>query len=112
MRFQVAEKDDKVGNNGNGTKSSNRFVAVCPLTGVELNGATPAYLIVRSKKTKKNDTSATAASAAATAGADDESPNVLSERAIREVGAESFRKSTVHSMRKVLSHLPPQLRAV
>ena len=67
-------------------------VAVCPLTGVQLNGATPAYLIVRSKKTKKDDTSATAASAAATAGADDESPNVLSERAIREVGAESLQE--------------------
>mmetsp|Transcript_35760 Transcript_35760/g.78347 ORF Transcript_35760/g.78347 Transcript_35760/m.78347 type:complete len:361 (+) Transcript_35760:98-1180(+) len=92
VRFQVAEKDEKVDSNGNGTKSADRFVAVCPLTGVELNGATPAYLIVRSKKSKKDDTPCAAAGAAAAAGADDESPNVLSERAIREVGAESLQE--------------------
>mmetsp|Transcript_26355 Transcript_26355/g.76061 ORF Transcript_26355/g.76061 Transcript_26355/m.76061 type:complete len:331 (-) Transcript_26355:1465-2457(-) len=82
LRFQVIERD------GNG--SGSKYAAVCPLTGVELNGSSPAILIVKNKapkKKKSKDEDKVGASAES-----DASPNVLSERAIREVGIDSLQE--------------------
>ena len=86
VRFQVSQKD------GNGSGSGPKYAAVCPLTGVELNGSSPAILIVKNKapkkmKSKDNDKAAQASHSDA-----DASPNVLSERAIREVGVEALQE--------------------
>ena len=86
VRFQVTQND------GNGSGSGPKYAAVCPLTGVELNGSSPAILIVKikapkKKKSKDNDKAAQASQSDA-----DASPNVLSERAIREVGVEALQE--------------------
>lgn len=67
VRFQVTRRGDA---------ATGSHIAVCPLTGVELNGSTPALLIVQ-RKAGKDDGDRFAARVG---------PNVLSERAIREVG--------------------------
>ena len=46
VRFQVIEKDG-------GNSSGSKYAAVCPLTGVEINGSSPAILIVKEKAPKK-----------------------------------------------------------
>mmetsp|Transcript_34789 Transcript_34789/g.52521 ORF Transcript_34789/g.52521 Transcript_34789/m.52521 type:complete len:274 (+) Transcript_34789:141-962(+) len=60
--------------------SQQRHIPVCPITGVELNGAVAAFLIVRTKSKKKKNKEEE----------DTTQPNVISERAIREMGIESL----------------------
>ena len=85
VRFQVIEKD---GGNSTGSKHA----AVCPLTGVEINGSSPAILIVKEKAPKKKKSKDEDTSKAGASAESDTSPNVLSERAIREVGIDSLQE--------------------
>ena len=86
VRFQVIERD------GNGSGSGPKYAAVCPLTGVELNGASPAILIVKNKPPKKKKNKDDEKAVPQAAEKSDTSPNVLSERAIREVGIDSLQE--------------------
>jgi hypothetical protein len=53
----------------------------CPITGIELNGSVPAFLIVQSKKSKTNRIESVD---------EQQHPNVLSEKAIKEMGMEGL----------------------
>ena len=86
VRFQVTQKDE------NGSGSGPKYAAVCPLTGVELNGSSPAILIVKNKPPKKKKSKDNDKAALASESDADVSPNVLSERAIREVGVDSLQE--------------------
>lgn len=86
VRFQVSQKD------GNGSGSGPKYAAVCPLTGVELNGSSPAILIVKNKAPKKKKSKDNDEAAQDSHSDADASPNVLSERAIREVGVEALQE--------------------
>ena len=86
VRFQVSQKE------GNGSGSGPKYAAVCPLTGVELNGSSPAILIVKNKAPKKKKSKDNDKAAQASQSDADASPNVLSERAIREVGVEALQE--------------------
>ena len=66
VRFQL---EKKVSN------GDNLRVPVCPITSVELNGIQPAFLIVKSKQKNKG-----------VDGNGEDGPNVLSEKAIKEMG--------------------------
>ena len=83
VRFQATKQDGSSKCSGSGPK----YAAVCPLTGVELNGSSPAILIVKNKPPKKKKSEHEDKTAES-----DMSPNVLSERAIREVGIESLQE--------------------
>jgi len=72
VRFQLTKKVT----NGEDTR-----VPICPITSVELNGIQPAFLIVK-RKLKKTSTEEKNES--------DDGPNVLSERAMKEMGLESL----------------------
>ena len=91
-RFHVIRRDaTNLGGGGGGGEygKSDRYVAACPIIGVELVGSVPAYLIVRSKRDKKNKGGRDEAdgSGEGEGSSDaDEQPNVLSERAVREMG--------------------------
>jgi len=67
VHFQLAKKV---------SNGDNLRVPVCPITSVELNGIQPAFLVVKRKRRKKDE------------GNDvrDENPNVLSEKAMKEMG--------------------------
>lgn len=73
VRFQLIQKQQVHG--------EDVTVPVCPVTSVELNGLQPAYLIVKTKmkkkKTKEKDDGEHD---------DNDGPNVLSDRAIKEMG--------------------------
>lgn len=63
-------------------KTSNKmeYIPTCPITGDELNGIQPAFVIVKTKlKTKSKSNNEL-----------DENVNVLSERAIKEMGTEAL----------------------
>jgi len=68
--------------------SNEKYVPTCPITNVEFNGKQPAFVIVKKKLKKDNKAAASLASS------EDEQKenkvNVLSERAIKEIGMESL----------------------
>lgn len=70
VRFQL---EKKVSN------GDNLRVPVCPITSVELNGIQPAFLVVKNKQKKKG-----------VDGNEEEGPNVLSEKAIKEMGVDAL----------------------
>jgi hypothetical protein len=80
VRFHVTTSSSQGNNNGNA--SSDRYIAACPITGSEIgSGNVPSYVIVRTKDKKRNTDE------------EDEvakNPNVLSERAIKEMGVEGL----------------------
>ena len=81
VRFQVTKK--------NGSDEGQMLVPICPITGIDLNGLQPAYLVVMKKKGKqKRDTSIKGSSH--DKGDDEYQPNVLSEKAIKEMGLEAL----------------------
>jgi len=61
------------------TKNSDHkfIVPSCPITGIELNGSVPAFLIIQSKKIKPTNL---------TSHVDIQHPNVISEKGIKEMG--------------------------
>lgn len=85
VRFHVTTTSQQ-GDNGTGSQTA-KYTPTCPITGSEIgSGNVPCYLIVRTKskdkKNKKND-----------GDVDDEvehNPNVLSERAIKEMGIQGL----------------------
>ncbi|KAL9178554.1 hypothetical protein ACHAXT_001892 [Thalassiosira profunda] len=82
VRFHVTKSTSQDGGNGNG-KGHQQYVAACPITGSEIgSGNVPSFVIVRTKSKDKKKTEE-----------DDEvarNPNVLSERAIKEMGIEGL----------------------
>lgn len=62
-------------------KNEELNIPICPITGAELNGLQPAYLVVKTKKKNKKDKSSNN---------EDEGPNVLSDKAIKEMGVEAL----------------------
>lgn len=78
-RFQLLKKVS------NGVET---FVPICPITSVELNGIQPAYLIVKmkSKNTKRDRVGVD------TDNVHEEIPNVLSEKAIKEMGIDALQE--------------------
>lgn len=56
-------------------------IPICPITAAELNGLQPAYLVVKTKKKNKKDKASNI---------EDEGPNVLSDKAIKEMGIEAL----------------------
>jgi hypothetical protein len=71
-RFQLVQKAS------NGVDTS---IPICPITSVELNGIQPAFLIVNGKGKKNGGPSAR-----------DVAPNVLSEKAIKEMGIDALQE--------------------
>lgn len=76
-----------VSNNGGGG-GVDTFVPICPITSVELNGIQPAYLIIKRKDTAKRGKGEDI---------DDDNareriPNVLSEKAIKEMGMDALQE--------------------
>lgn len=87
VRFQLTKKVS----NGDDTR-----VPVCPITSVDLNGIQPAILIVKSKK-KENSS-----------GQDrNESPNVLSEKGMKEIGFEALQEEYGPFKKEDLVRLAP-----
>ncbi|KAL7529456.1 hypothetical protein ACHAWF_002982 [Thalassiosira exigua] len=79
VRFHVIKASSSQASNSNGDGASRSYAAACPITGSDIgSGNVPSFLIVRSKakdkkKAEKEDEVAS-------------NPNVLSERAIKEMG--------------------------
>jgi hypothetical protein len=71
VRFQLAKKV---------SNGCNLRVPVCPITSVELNGIQPAFVLVKRKNRKKDE------------GNDDGHPNVLSEKAMKEMGDDALQE--------------------
>ena len=80
-------------NNGNG---KGRYSATCPITSADIgSGNVPSFVIVRSKnpkksKDKKKDISSSTTHTDETSEIDELGPNVISERAIKEMGIEGL----------------------
>jgi hypothetical protein len=88
VRFQIMKLQDEsfVAGGGGGSlarRESSSYVPVCPVTGTVLNGAQPAFLLVTSSKPKKNKQTSTDE-------VEQDRPNVISERAIKEIGIEAL----------------------
>lgn len=77
--FHVAQFETK--RSSSSISSSSSILPVCPLTGEELNGQSAAFFIIRSPTSSKNST---------TTCTSEQQSNVLSERAIKEMGMESL----------------------
>jgi len=72
VRFRLIKKE---------IKNEKVNIPICPITGAELNGLQPAYLVVKTKKKNKKDK---------VSNNEDEGPNVLSDKAIKEMGVEAL----------------------
>ena len=79
VRFHLVKESNLSNNN------TNIFTPACPFTAEPLNGSHAAYVIV-SKKKKKNDSS----NSITTCDNNDVKPNVISDRAIKQIGIESI----------------------
>jgi len=89
VRFHVIRKrvDDGSGEGRAKSGGEGQWVPACPISGAELTGSVPAFLVVRrkDKKGKAHDREGCGEADS------DGSPNVLSERAVKEMGAEALR---------------------
>mmetsp|Transcript_8474 Transcript_8474/g.12715 ORF Transcript_8474/g.12715 Transcript_8474/m.12715 type:complete len:341 (+) Transcript_8474:146-1168(+) len=83
VRFQTTEIKTK---NGETQK-----VPVCPITSIELNGLQPAFLIVKKKMKKKKKKKDKNNDEQQETEAEDQ-PNVLSEKAIKQMGADALQE--------------------
>jgi hypothetical protein len=87
VRFQILKLQDESSVAGGGGSlargESSSYVPVCPVTGAVLNGTQPAFLLVTSSKPKKNKQTSTDE-------VEQDRPNVISERAIKEIGIEAL----------------------
>jgi hypothetical protein len=81
MKFQEESSEERRGSVASGESST--YVPVCPVTGTILNGAQPAFLLVTSSQSKKNRQKSTD-------DGEQDRPNVISERAIKEIGIEAL----------------------
>lgn len=70
--------------------SNGKYVPTCPITNVEFNGKQPAFVIVKKQKKKEKDNKAVEASLASSDEQEENKVNVLSERAMKEIGMESL----------------------
>eukprot|EP00986_Skeletonema_menzelii_P020544 scaffold31586_cov160-Skeletonema_menzelii.AAC.3 len=94
VRFYVTDSASSSGGNGNGNGrgTTARYTATCPITSADIgSGNVPSFVIVRSKNPKSKDKKKDSSS-----NNDDETtgvefgPNVISERAIKEMGVEGL----------------------
>ena len=97
VRFQVVESTTVEGN-----RAEKEFVPVCPVTGTELNGTQPPFLIVKSKLNKKNKTKGKANGEAG-----DEGPNVISERVLKEMRIEALQSEFGPFVKEDMIRLAP-----
>eukprot|EP00555_Chaetoceros_dichaeta_P008299 CAMPEP_0198254064 /NCGR_PEP_ID=MMETSP1447-20131203/4438_1 /TAXON_ID=420782 /ORGANISM="Chaetoceros dichaeta, Strain CCMP1751" /LENGTH=366 /DNA_ID=CAMNT_0043939979 /DNA_START=78 /DNA_END=1178 /DNA_ORIENTATION=+ len=95
VRFYVVDQstdDAGAGKSGGGGGTDDRvFFPACPIAGTDLNGLHPTYLIThkktktkKKKKDKKGDNDQDSQ--------DSEGPNVLSEKALKEMGFDSLQE--------------------
>lgn len=94
VRFQVAETAGEAADGGSNGKGSAvmRYTPTCPITGLELLGSVPAVLVVRKKVKKKSKNAHKSITASGGDSEQDVQPNVLSERAIKEMGIPSLQE--------------------
>lgn len=86
VRFQIMKLQEESSEEGRGSVArgvTSTCVPVCPVTGTILNGAQPAFLLVTSSQPKKNRQTSTDE-------VEQDRPNVISERAIKEIGIEAL----------------------
>jgi hypothetical protein len=69
------------------SKDDNKAVPICPVTRTELNGTQPAILVVQKNNKKKSKKSKSKQGAEAN---NNESPNVLCERVVKEMGLDAL----------------------
>eukprot|EP00984_Skeletonema_dohrnii_P008259 scaffold3033_cov119-Skeletonema_dohrnii-CCMP3373.AAC.3 len=93
VRFYVTTSAPSNGgnNNGNGRGTMARYTATCPITSGEIgSGNVPSFVIVRSKNPKSKDKKKNSSSDNDETDGIEFSPNVISERAIKEMGIEGL----------------------
>mmetsp|Transcript_12500 Transcript_12500/g.17990 ORF Transcript_12500/g.17990 Transcript_12500/m.17990 type:complete len:329 (-) Transcript_12500:1828-2814(-) len=85
VRFHMQEQSSSVPDSSNAAGKNREKVPVCPVTGALLNGTHPAFLIVKlsgslkqKKQTRKESDD------------DEQRPNVISERALKEIGIDAL----------------------
>ncbi len=94
VRFQVME-DSKQSHHQGGGKP--KYVAVCPITGSAIgSGSIPSFLVVRSSSANSTDGNGA-----------DSMPNVISERAMQEMGIEKLQDEYGPFEKKDLIRLAP-----
>mmetsp|Transcript_6814 Transcript_6814/g.8606 ORF Transcript_6814/g.8606 Transcript_6814/m.8606 type:complete len:371 (-) Transcript_6814:397-1509(-) len=97
VRFQLMEKTtvSNIQNNGSSSGSSGsrrevvENVPICPITSEELNGIQPVYLIVKQKKNKQKKKHKKSSSSEEE---NDKLPNVISEKAIKQMGIQALQE--------------------
>lgn len=115
VRFYVTMTSSSNGNNGsknishNGRGAAAQYTATCPITASDISsGNVPSFVVVRSKngknKDKKKGSDTTHDN---TEGEDELSPNVISERAIKEMGIEGLQSEYGPFEEKNLIRLAP-----
>ena len=117
VRFYVTMTSSSNGNNGskntghNGRGAAAQYTATCPITASDISsGIVPSYVVVRSKNGKNKDKKKEKGSATIhdnKEGEDELGPNVISERAIKEMGIEGLQSEYGPFEEKNLIRLAP-----
>jgi len=102
VRFHVVEQSSNGARVGNGS-GKRVFLPACPIVGIDLNGLQPTYVITNKKKKKKKRES----KGGDTAGQESEGPNVICEKALKEMGFESLQEEYGPFQKKDLIRLAP-----
>lgn len=102
VRFELMSKtiDNASGKGPRG--QDKQIVPVCPITSIELNGLQPAFLIVKKKeKKRKNEKNGSNGQQ------NEDQPNVLSEKAIKQMGVEALQEDYGPFAKEDLIRLAP-----
>jgi len=107
VRFHVVDQssdDTGPGKGGVGGLDDRVFFPACPIAGTDLNGLHPTYLIKQQKKKKKKKNKKGGKEQESQ---DIEGPNVLCEKALKEMGFDSLQEEYGPFQKKDLIRLAP-----
>jgi hypothetical protein len=103
VRFALMTKTSDNASGKGPRGQDKQIVPICPITSIELNGLQPAFLIVKKKeKKRKNGTNGTSSNQQ-----NEDQPNVLSEKAIKEMGIEALQEEYGPFVQEDLIRLAP-----
>ena len=95
----------------NNSARRGRYTATCPITSGDIgSGNVPSFVIVRSKATKSKDKKKDSSTDDVDNSIVDSSPNVLSERAIKEMGIDGLQSEYGPFEESMMIRLAPPLR--